>query len=631
MSKLLKSERENRKTAIAVVDANKLAIEGFWKQAGSPPPDAIKWAKAEAAKDISDLDKELDFLQKIEKAIDEIDATRSRWTAAKEALAKAKEDEAKKSAALKKAKAEDKGGSADLVDLLQSASELFHEHPDPTACPLCDSSEKVRGLSKRVDERLQAIGGVTTATKAHKNAKQLLDHATKTEAEERAKLKRLIHKFCKALVTAEKWPTDVKPSSALLSKAKSIAQLATPEELTDADLGSSADLITAFADAVEKGATKRHGQKAIHDQLKRAVKTYEENYAAQVELDKLIPLYEKVLEAIADERKAFVDAILKAIAKRVGELYEAVHPGEGLSKIELQLDPNKKSSLEIGAPFPGATDAPPQAFFSDSHLDTLGLCMFLALAELDSPKDKIIVLDDVLGSVDEPHVTRLIQMLYEEADRFQHCLVTTHYKPWREQYRWGHLKDGECHFVELIGWTHAHGIKHWKSIPPVERLRELLNASPPDPQEVCGKAGVILEAILDFITLLYRTKVPRQDGGYTLGDLLNSLNKELKAGLKVERLVVAADGTRSYQVVELGPIIKQLHDLAQARNVFGAHFNRLADHLHDSVAITFATHVLEIADALIDPAQGWPRSDKSGSYWANKKETRKLHPLKQPV
>src|SRR5690606_40582059 len=63
--------------------------------------------------------------------------------------------------------------------------------------------------------------------------------------------------------------------------------------------------------------------------------------------------------------------------------------------------------------FGGKKDAPPQAYFSDSHLDTLGLCVFLALAERDAPEEKLLVLDDVLGSVDEPHVERIIGMVYD--------------------------------------------------------------------------------------------------------------------------------------------------------------------------------------------------------------------------
>jgi hypothetical protein len=48
--------------------------------------------------------------------------------------------------------------------------------------------------------------------------------------------------------------------------------------------------------------------------------------------------------------------------------------------------------------------------------------------------------------------------LYDVAAKFEHCICTTHYKPWREKYRWGLLRKGECQFVELLPWGHATGI-----------------------------------------------------------------------------------------------------------------------------------------------------------------------------
>ncbi len=630
LSDLIKGEKHQRGTAVAIVEENRRVIEQYWKQAGSPAPDALTWAKAEAKKDFADLEKELDLLTKIEKAITGIDASHERWTEHADKVVGAKADEKKASDGLKKAKTDAKGGEADVAELLQSASELLHDHPTPGACPLCESKEKVQGLAKRVDERLALIEGVTKAVALHRSAKATLDRVLGSEEEERKKLKTLLYKFSKSLAQTEKWPKDATPSKELLSKGKQIAALATEEEIADNDLKTSVALVSTYDDPVNKAKDQRHGQKAVHTQLKNAVKTYEENYSAQLELDKLIPRYQAVLDAMADERRAFVDSILQRIAVRVGELYEMVHPSEGLSRIELQLDPNKRSSLEIGANFPGAPDAPPQAFFSDSHLDTLGLCMFLALAELDDAKNKIVVLDDVLGSVDEPHVNRVVNMLYDIASGFQHCLLTTHYKPWRELFRWNYLKNGECDFIELVDWSHTQGMKHSKAIPPVEQLRAYLAAPTPNPQVVCASAGVILEATLDFLTLLYRCRVPRQDGNYVLNDLLGAIDKPLKNGLTVERLVVAADGSKTYEQIVLGPIIEKLRNTVTARNVFGCHFNALANELHGSVAIEFATHVLELADALIDPEAGWPRSKKSGDHWTNSKKTRKLRPLLKP-
>jgi hypothetical protein len=85
-----------------------------------------------------------------------------------------------------------------------------------------------------------------------------------------------------------------------------------------------------------------------------------------------------------------------------------------------------------------------------------------------------------------------------------------------------------------------------------------------------------------------------------------------------------------YKGYAIGPLFDELERIAQVRNVVGCHFNELAGQLPEEDALRFARTVLELADHIIDPACGWPKSDKSGSYWANSKQTRRLHPLKQP-
>src|SRR3546814_16496142 len=97
------------------------------------------------------------------------------------------------------------------------------------------------------------------------------------------------------------------------------------------------------------------------------------------ELEALLPRLKKSLEVIEGARKRFTDNVLDAISTRVGELYEAIHPGEGLNKIVLAMDAAKRASLEIATEFGGKQDTPPQAYYSDSHLDTLGLCVFLEI------------------------------------------------------------------------------------------------------------------------------------------------------------------------------------------------------------------------------------------------------------
>lgn len=288
--------------------------------------------------------------------------------------------------------------------------------------------------------------------------------------------------------------------------------------------------------------------------------------------------------------------------------------------------------MELMAKFAGL-DAPPQAYFSQSHLDTLGLCVFLALAARDRSSETVLILDDVLGSVDEPHVERVIGMIYELSTKFQHTIVTTHYRPWREKFRWGWLKPGQaCQFVELTGWAIDDGIRVVSSLPEIERLKALLNESPIDSQAICSKAGVVLEAVLDYLTQKFECAVPRRQGAaYTLGDLLPAISGKLRDALSVELRDGLTDATApSNSTVKLKPVFDELTRIAQARNAFGAHFKAISLELLDADAVGFAKYVVQLVDLLTHPEHGWPSNDKSGSYWRNSADSRRLHPLKKP-
>jgi len=247
------------------------------------------------------------------------------------------------------------------------------------------------------------------------------------------------------------------------------------------------------------------------------------------------------------------------------------------------------------------------------------------------PEQKILVLDDVLGSVDEPHVERVIGLIYDISQKFQHAIVTTHYRPWREKFRWGILKpDQVCQFVELKPWSLGDGMVLTGSTPEIARLKALLTADDPDVQAITGKAGVILEAILDFLTLKYGCAVPRKPGNtYVLNDLLSAVHGPLLTALRVDLVNVDPTGAETVTSVSVKKIIEDIKAIAQARNVLGAHFNALAFDLYPDDGIRFARLVEQLADALICPDHGWPTKD-TGSHWRNGGNTRRLHPLKKP-
>jgi hypothetical protein len=573
LKQLIDQETANERTALARIEENRVAIENFWQEAGRPRGETLAWARAELGKDTTGLQAEHASFQRLIERAEALLAEEKR-------LAQSEADVRTAQAALQSAAtqaAQEQGRAAqqtgDLAALLQAADAYFQAHDHRDACPLCGSGEHAAGLPERVRQQLQGIAALTTAMARREQASRSLMAAEAIRDRQYLALTAAASALVAGLHSEHAWQ-GMESLAPLAAATEALRGCPDAERVACArSLAGEADL---SLDVLRAEREQRQKRLVLAQTLRRSVETYDENYRTQAELAFLLPHLKRALQVMQSERRQFVDDILGQVAGRVGELYEAIHPGEGLSQISLALDPDKRASLEIYGAFPSTTAAPPGAYFSESHLDTLGLCIWLALAEMNDPKNTILVLDDVIASVDEPHVDRTVDLLYELAQNFQHCVYTTHYRPWREKYRWGWLRNGQCHFVDLTAWSHSSGIHYGGSVPPIEELRGLLAHSHPSPQLACASAGVILEAMLDFLTQQYECSVPRRKGKLTLGDLLPAVSKKLRAALRVERRVIDADGAVSYESHALGPLLDELTDIVQTRNVYGAHFNDLA-------------------------------------------------------
>lgn len=461
MRQLGKTLATEKVGAIAAEQENLNALQGFYEAAGSPPGlNAVSWAEQKLAEPTTGLDADIAAITKLRAAFDALNAFPDKLQAKRDtvALAQTAADDADQGQLDAIAAAD--SDAAQRVGVLTAGGSYLEAHPDAAECPLCESAENIDGLAATVKSKLAQLATLTVATTKWKQAHASLKAAQAASQQMEADYAKAVAALS-AAQTAHQW----KPGVQLLSSAAPADPTALP-----AWLASNFATATAWAN-VEAGW---RDESKFRAQLRAAADRYETNAARVAELTTLIPNVDKALAQCVEERQKFTDTIIGDIAKEVGKLYEKVHPGEGLDKIALELDPARRASLNLGATFEGH-DAPPQAYFSQSHLDTLGLCVFLALAARDRATETVLILDDVLGSVDEPHVERVIGMIYEVSGGFQHTIVTTHYRPWREKYRWGWLKPGQpCQFVELTGWAIDDGIRIISSLPEVELLRTRL-------------------------------------------------------------------------------------------------------------------------------------------------------------
>jgi hypothetical protein len=167
-------------------------------------------------------------------------------------------------------------------------------------------------------------------------------------------------------------------------------------------------------------------------------------------------------------------------------------------------------------------------------------------------------------------------------------------------------------------------VRHTNTKPEIDELRRLLTDEPLDRQALASKAGVLLEATLDRITLLYGCRVRRKPSGdYTLGELLDGLESKLR-----KRLQTGAEPLQG--AVNLADALDQLSSLTWIRNQVGAHFSYKGMEVSDEEVTAFGRATLELLDSLVCPKCGDLPRRHDGSVWRCGCKTRWLMPLAIP-
>lgn len=596
----------------------KPSVESWAKEVAG----AGEYATAESIEIIKDIDHHIASLRNDFKSLD------GAYSEVTGAANKATEDEQR----LKTLSAQQANQMAGAIDLLEEAAK-FLDSQSVAHCPVCDTPQTPEALKAAVSAKLFELKEVSA-----QNAK--LTAAKKELSQKQASLEALqgryfdhIRLLCAAHGAAAETRTGAVPVlSSFLTGPVSAKDLTydwfSGFKKAASELKPLGDWAASELTRLQKNQTlKDRLQKLLHDRTK-AKQEYQE-------LSQLIAKAEGVLEVFRSERTRYADAALGAISGDFARLYKAIHPGEKIEKIRLYLHPDRKGSALLSGELHGKEEASPVAYLSESHLDTLGLCLFLALEKRNHPADTLLFLDDAIASVDEAHMERLYETIVEEAQHFKHVLITSHYQPLRYKFKWGQLTRQNIEFIELGEWSLEEGICFDKGCESqIELLRQRLRERN-DPQGIAAKSGVILEYLFDFITGIYRCKLPRLVGGgqgWTLHEYKEALegNKKLFAALKAEHL--DENGTISKEV-PLKPLFEDLFTQFAMRSILGAHFNKLASHFNSiAEAVRLGEAVLTLVDALCDADHQLPESNKNGSCWTNRGETktRRLHPLLPP-
>jgi len=244
-------------------------------------------------------------------------------------------------------------------------------------------------------------------------------------------------------------------------------------------------------------------------------------------------LAEKMYNTFSEVKKAKIQEIFRNIQNNIQQYFKIIHPSEPFENIELRIIPERRASTELRLDIFGREREDPRALISEGHLDSLGLCIFLSFIKKFNKDCSLIILDDVVSTVDSKHRENICKLLLEEFKDKQ-LIITTHDELWYDQllsYQRVYNMENDFKNMVIVKWSINTGpiIQPYKT--RWERIQEKIDKG--DKNGAGNEGRQYLEWILTEICERMRAQVSfKKSGRYELGELLDSAKKRLDKLLK---------------------------------------------------------------------------------------------------
>lgn len=408
-------------------------------------------------------------------------------------------------------------------------------------CPLClqDKSrdELIDELRKRIEE-LSIFKKEKDAAEEEKNVIQRLIQGGLAEIEnvlkeksllleENATLRREIEQMKGTIFKALE-----KIKKASLSEVELINK---PEDFISLDMTALQNSISALISKKEKIITGKKDDITftVYSKIISVRQSYSEIKSYQKAL-KILTQQQQSMELIYNEfvrrQREGLCSFLESISKDINDLYLFMNASENVSEIELiPLDEDEEFvGITLQFKFHGKPESPPHKYLSESHLNCLGICLFLASVKAFNKLNKFIVLDDVISSFDTNHRARFARLLVEKFNDYQ-IFLFTHEKDWFEIV--SNMVKGKNWLIKKMCWDYDSGASIEE---PLMDLKARIEAKMKnlDPSELGNMIRKYLERLLKDICFNLEVKVKFLFNEHNENRMSNELLSELKSKLK---------------------------------------------------------------------------------------------------
>ncbi|MCZ3367261.1 MULTISPECIES: AAA family ATPase [Methanobacterium] len=421
-----------------------------------------------------------------------------------------------------------------IKKLLESGKEALEIEKLENKCPLCEQNYNKEILSSKIQKRLQLLE--KTSEDFSKLKEELRPITVEIESwigkcnhilkqiesfdefkDNKVKLQEKIH-FLVDFKKKLKLTLDLKdqiPLKGLNEELNGIEKIFESINKKSKEIISKSDITDEekkFLELVETLAVATSKIKDIMD-LNHDLK----------DLESQLKIANNVYNSFLDVKKSKIQSIFDSIQLDIQDFYSLLHPNEPHNNIALKISGRASAELKITS-F-DREDEDPRALTSEGHLDSLGLCIFLALVKKFNQDCSLVILDDIVTTVDSAHRQMICKLLFTKFKKKQ-FIITTHENLWYQQL----IKSQQVFGVNFKNYT----ITNWTvddgpDLKPYQiKLDRIYNKIDSGDLACAGNEGrQYLEWILEEICKSIDAEVLMK-ARYTAGDLVGPVRHQLK-------------------------------------------------------------------------------------------------------
>ncbi|GAB6860210.1 AAA family ATPase [Haloplanus litoreus] len=348
--------------------------------------------------------------------------------------------------------------------------------PDAGRCPLCLEPWEPDRLEEHLEDRLQQASELQETLDQlgdrRDEAQQMLTDVRIT-ADSLRDIVRGIDRFDESslddfLDTVEGWeeqysgdPLSTPPKNDLSTSEK--RSLLRPDDLEA--------LLDRLSSHVEDGP-----QLDQLDETWQTLNAANRRYNEMIDRSRKAAEYRRIADDMSTVHQTFLDArdaileeIYSQIEDRFEHYYTTMHGDE--SDLSVGLNPTE-TGLDIEVDFYERGQYPPHALHSEGHQDSMGICLYFALADWLQEQEElpIMMLDDVVMSIDAEHRRPLADLMGSELTEDYQLIVATHDDLWHRHLRSSGVVSSS-NAIQLSGWdieegpqTHGRPEMEWDTI-----------------------------------------------------------------------------------------------------------------------------------------------------------------------